>query len=256
MSAEELRIEIRDRIAWLWLNRPPLNTLTPDLLERLRVAHVELTANRDVRAIVLGSQNQKFFSNGLDPEFMLKCTRAERAEYFRTLMEMSIAMYSFPKLELAAIGGHAMAGGAVLGILCDFRFMAEGKHRFSFSEVRVGLTIPGSILGILEGVVGPQHLRDAAMLGELFRPEEAFRIGLVDRVVPPDELHEQAERYIKSLFEIPQAGMTLVKEDMRAARLANLRRIEDLTKLEPFLEGNFEEGMRAVLERRRPRFVE
>ena len=256
MPEPELQIQIRDRIAWLLINRPPLNTLTPDLMERLRQAHSDLARDVQVRGIVLASENRKFFSNGLDPETMLAASVKERVEIFRTLLEMCVAMYSYPGLELAAIGGHAMAGGAVLGILCDFRFMAEGKHRYSFSEVRVGLTLPASIMGVLEGVVGPQHLRAAGMLGEAFRPDEALRIGLVDRVVPPDELHAEAERFLKQQFEIPRAGMSMVKESMRRQRLEHLRNYEELSGLERFLSGNFEEGLRAVLERRRPHFAE
>lgn len=256
MSDNELQIEIRDRVAWLLINRPPLNTMTPNLMERLREAHVSLASDKQVRGIILGSHNQQFFSNGLDPETMLAASLKERVEIFRTLMEMCVAMYSFPKLQLAAIGGHAMAGGAVLGILCDFRFMTEGKHRYSFSEVRVGLTLPAAFLSILEGVVGPQHLRDVGMLGELYRPDEALRIGLVDRVLPQEELHSAAERHLTGLFQIPQAGMSLVKRDMRRARLEKLQRFDDLARLETFLTGNFEEGLRAVLERRRPQFIE
>lgn len=255
VSDKELQIRVTDRIAYLRINRPPLNTLTPNLMENMIAAHDELAKNTEVRGVILHSENDKFFCNGLDPETMLAAGAKEREEIFRTLVEMAVRMYSFPKLELCAIGGHAMAGGAVLGILCDFRFMSEGKHRYCFSEVRVGLTIPAGLLSIITSVIGPRYARDAAMLGNMYRADEAQAIGLVDRVTTPETLLSDATGFLTELFEIPDAGMIAVKEQLRAPQLAALKNQDDVATLRKFLVGNFEEGLRAVLERRRPNFT-
>ena len=148
-----------------------------------------------------------------------------------------------------------MAGGAVLGILTDFRFLSTGKNRYSFSEVRVGLTVPPGLLKLIESVVGPQNIIRTAMLASAFKPEEAKAVGLADELFPRDKLLANVEKFMKRLFELPLANMRSVKANLRRDRLAMLENFnEDLQNMKGVLSGNIEEGLRAVLERRRPRF--
>ncbi len=252
-----LSLEIQDHIAWLRLNRPPLNDLDPEVLDELIAAHHELAANDDVWMVALGAAGDKFFCNGVSPDFVLERDVDGRALVFERLFDLMRVMYAFPKIELCALRGHAMAGGAVLAILCDFRFMAAGKNRIGFSEVPVGLTVPEFLIRLIEGVVGPQHLVKIAMLGTAFRPEEALEIGLVDRVVPADELDQVAQDYLQGLCELPLESVQDVKASIRAPRMELVRTAsgESLAHLRHFLSGNFDEGLQAVKERRKPKFV-
>ncbi|MEQ9364614.1 MAG: enoyl-CoA hydratase/isomerase family protein [Leptospirales bacterium] len=256
-SFQNLRIESRDRLAWIRLNRPPLNDLTPEVIEELIEAHRLLAADDSVWMVVLGGQGEKFFCNGLSPEYILAQDAAGRAAVFARLFDLMRAMYAFPKIEAAAMGGHAMAGGAVLGILCDFRFMRAGKSRIGFSEVAAGLTVPEFLIDIIEGVIGPQHLVQTAMLAKAYRPEEALAIGLVDDVFPPEEFDARVEAYLNGLMDsLPLRSMQTVKQSLRAKRNAGLKAAStrSLENLRPLLMGNFDEGLTAVLERRKPVF--
>ena len=254
-----LNLEIEDHLAWLRLNQPPLHELTPELIDELSAAHRWLATNDDVWAVILGASGEKFFCNGLSPEAMLACDAAGREAIFDKLFAMMREMYAFPKIELAAINGHAMAGGAVLAILCDFRFMAgaDSKARIGFSEVPVGLTMPAFLLEIIEGVVGPQHLVQIAMLGRAFRASEALAMGLVDETPPLAELETRAETYLREIMDsLPLASVQNVKASIRTKRLAAVMAAAPSTvaDLRPFITGNFDEGLRAVQERRKPQF--
>ncbi len=254
---QHLAIERRERLAWIRINRPPLNDLTPEVIQELRSAHQLLADDESVWMVVLAGAGEKFFCNGLSPEYILSQDAAGREAVFAGLFDLMREMYAFPKIEAAAMNGHAMAGGAVLGILCDFRFVTSGKARVGFSEVAAGLTIPEFLIDIIEAVTGPQHLVQTAMLAKAYLPDEARAIGLVDGVFAPDELEERVADYLNDLMNrLPLRSMQSAKQAIRAKRIAGLEAasVRSLENLRPFLTGNFDEGLRAVLERRRPVF--
>ncbi|WP_243396710.1 enoyl-CoA hydratase/isomerase family protein [Leptospira wolffii] len=256
MALQYIEIEEKDSLAWIWLNRGPANEMTSELMEELIEAHRILAAKKSVRAVLIGSRFEKFFSNGLDPKYMLDRSPEDRIKVFSTLFDMMRVIYSFPKPEACVINGHAMAGGAVLGILTDFRFMGMGKSRYCFSEVLVGLTIPPMLLRIIESVVGRPNLREVAMQGKAFKPEEAASIGLVDSVFPIEDLNRKAEAHMLSYLDLPQASVESIKLGIRKNLIDEMKApTEELIReFRPFVTGNFDEGLKAVLERRRPVF--
>ncbi|MCB1326626.1 MAG: enoyl-CoA hydratase/isomerase family protein [Spirochaetales bacterium] len=253
---EFLKIERRDRLAWIWLNRAPLNTLTIEFMDEIDRAFAELGSDREVDVVLLGSKVPGFYCNGLDPDYLLERDVPARALVFERLFEMMRAMYAFEKPSAAVIDGHAMAGGAVLGVLNDFRFMSDGRYRFCFSEVLVGLTIPAALLDVIAGVTGRAALRDVAMLGTAYRAPEARAIHLIDEVFPAATLHEEAEARMRNLLPMAQPSLRQIKKEIRSPVVQRLAEFQKSTvrELEPFLSGNFEEGLRAVRDRRRPVF--
>ncbi len=256
MSYKFIQLEKNEHVAVVHMNRPPVNDLNVEFMDELSAVHKELDADSDTWVVVLASQSEKFFCNGLEPAFMLERSVEERGEVFMRLMDMCRNVYNFSKPQIAVIRGHAMAGGAVLAALADVRFMGDGKYRYSFSEVRVGLTIPGIVLALVESVIGRRNLVEVCMLGEAYHPHEALAVGLVDRVVPHDAALDQAVQYARSLTDYPQGSLRSAKKAIRAelrAKFAALTR-DDLEEFRSLLSGNFEEGLRAVKERRRPHF--
>ncbi len=257
MSYKYLQIERKGHISYIFMNRAPSNDLTIEVMNELIDAHKELERDDDTWGVILASKLDNYFSNGLEPDYMLQRDVDGRSEVFARLFDLVKVMYAFPKIEISAINGHAMAGGAVLAILTDFRFMANARGRYSFSEVRVGLTIPPILLELVESVVGNRNLIDVAMIPKAFKPQEALAINLVDRVCEPEQLLPAAEKHLTSIFELPLKSVQSVKIAMRADLLnkVDTHHTHDLKGLRNFLEGNFEEGLTAVKERRRPRFA-
>ena len=257
MKYKELEIEIKDNLAWITLNRPPLNTLTIEFMEEIIAAHKSLDKKAEVWGVILSANSEKFFCNGLDPEYMLARDVKGRMKIFDVLVKMIETIYSFSKPELTLINGHAMAGGAIISVLTDYRFMAEGKARFSFSEVPVGLTIPRYLINIIESVCGPQNLVNATMIGKAYRTEEALQANLVDQIIAPEALKEEGEKFMRGLFALPQASMKSVKASIRKPYLKTLKKEkkQGLKQFRKFLTGNFDEGLLAVKEKRKPQFM-
>ncbi len=257
MTMNCIQIEEKGALAWIWLNRSPANEMTEELMDELIEAHRILAEKRNVRAVLIGSKYEKFFSNGLDPRYMLDRSANDRIAVFAKLFEMIRVIYSFPKPQACVINGHAMAGGAVLGILTDFRFMGNGKSRYCFSEVLVGLTIPPTLLRIIESVVGKSNLRQVAMLGKAFKPDQALSIGLIDAVFDSEELNQKAEDYMLGILDLPQASVESIKRSIREDLVRELNSpVDDLIReFKPYVTGNFDEGLKSVLERRKPVFI-
>ncbi len=259
IEAKNLKVEIAGHLAWVTLDRPPANTLTIEFMDELIAVHRALEADRDIFGVCIrAARGAEYFSNGIDPAYLLERDVDGRATVFAKLVEMLGVLYGFSKPMAALIDGHAMAGGAVIGIVCDFRFMAEGRGRYAFSEVAVGLMIPDFLLEIIRGVVGSQHMVRVAQLATAYKPREALAIGLVDAVVPAAKLEEHATRHMDRILKMPLASMRAVKTQLRKALLDRIPRTADLVRAETFREllgsYNFEEGLRSVVENRRPRF--
>lgn len=252
-----IKTEISDGIGRIILSGGKGNELNMDFLEEIIAIHTEFQKNPQVKLAILESDVEGYFSNGIEDTMILGMDHESRRRVFHTLLETIKAIYGFEKPEIALINGHAMAGGAVLGILPDFRIMAEGKYRYSFSEIHVGLIIPGPLMEIIRRTVGDAPMREVTMLGRAYKPQEALRIGLVDEVVSSDELRKEGGKLARKLLRLPQDSLRSMKKNLRSDVV---RQFSDDTilmnsGLYDLLAGpDFEEGMRAIIEDRRPRF--
>jgi enoyl-CoA hydratase/carnithine racemase len=249
----ETRVE--NHIGYVSLTRAPMNLMDIPFMQAFEKAHRDLEQNSDVWGVIVHSAVDGYFSNGLDPAMMLSRDTQGRAEVFEVLLKMVLEVYAFSKPHISAIEGHAMAGGAVLAILSDWRFMSREKSRISFSEVAVGLTIPKAIINLIESATGSGPLREIAMLGSAIKSTDAQRMGLVDEVIDNGTTIKEAERYLKRVFELPLASVRSVKQILRANNLAALRGREGLDTLSSFVGAeSFVEGLSAVRDKRRPKY--
>jgi enoyl-CoA hydratase/carnithine racemase len=250
-----LSTRVENHIGYVSMNRTPMNLMDIEFMQEFSAAHGEFATNNDVWGVIVHSSVGGYFSNGLDPEMMLARDAKGRQEVFEVLLKMVLDVYGFAKPHISAIEGHAMAGGAVLAILSDWRFMSRDKSRISFSEVAVGLTIPKAIINLIESATGPGPLREIAMLGSPIKATDAERLGLVDEVFDNGTTVKEAEKYLKRLFELPLASVRSVKQILREKNLAALRGREGLETLSAFLTAeSFTEGLSAVRDKRRPKY--
>lgn len=249
----ETRVE--NHIGYVSLTRAPMNLMDIPFMQAFAEAHRDLEKNSEVWGVIVHSTVDGYFSNGLDPAMMLGRDTQGRAEVFEVLLKMVLEVYAFSKPHISAIEGHAMAGGAVLAILSDWRFMSREKSRISFSEVAVGLTIPKAIINLIESATGPGPLREIAMLGSAIKSTDAVRMGLIDEVFDNGTTLKEAERYLKRVFELPLASVRSVKQILRANNLAALKGREGLETLSSFVGAeSFVEGLSAVRDKRRPKY--
>jgi 3,2-trans-enoyl-CoA isomerase len=198
----------------LQLNRPPANALSPEVIVALKSA-VELAPQDGARALVISGVPGRF-SAGLDVPLLLTLDRLTVAALWRDLYALLGALALSPIPVAAAITGHATAGGTVLPIFCDFRVAAQGDWKLGLNEVQVGLPLPPVILSGLKSLIGTRQAERLAVGGLLISPEEAARIGLVDEVVPGDQVVKRAIEWGRGLLALPVDAMASTRRRARA----------------------------------------
>jgi len=202
----------------LRLNRPPANALSPELIVALKQA-VDSAPKAGARAIVLSGAPGRF-SGGLDVPLLLTLDRAGIANLWRDFYALlqSLAYSTVP--IAAAITGHAPAGGTVLALFCDCRIMAQGDWKIGLNEVQVGIPLPPLILAALRRQVGPRHAEHLGTGGSIISSEEALRVGLVDELVPTENVVDRAVAWCNELLTLPPQAMSSTRQKARADLVA------------------------------------
>lgn len=212
----------------LRLARPPANALDPLLVSALRVA-VEKAPAEGARALVLSAALGRVFSGGLDVPALLVLDRAAMAAFLGDFLALLKALATSEIPVVAAITGHAPAGGAVLAIQCDYRVMADGDFKIGLNEVQVGLPLPKVIHSVLARVVGARNAELLGTRGLLVSAGEAHRIGLVDELVAPEGVIERACEVARDFTAVPPIAMRRTRELARADLAAIYEREERAT---------------------------
>jgi len=203
-----------EAIRELRLNRPPVNALSPELIRTLLQA-VQVAPSEGRGALVV-SGSPGMFSAGLDVPVLLKLDRAEMNAVWRDFYALMHSLASSPIPVVAAITGHAPAGGTVLALFCDWRVAAEGDSKIGLSEVQVGLPLPPVILSALRRLVGVRQAERLAVTGVLVTPDSAAALGLVDEVVPAEKVVARALQWCQALLALPQLATDLTRREARA----------------------------------------
>lgn len=215
----------RGKVAILTINAlPPNNTLSgamlPELIESMKAAGAVADG------IVVVSGHGKFFSNGLDGKLLLESSAEDR---LRTIQGMTRLMAELLRLEkpwIAEIAGHAMAGGAVISICADYRYMLKDSGRIGFSEMAVGLPLPGVYTHLMHKVVHPRAVREMVE-GTAYKPEEALEIGLIDGVESsPEALRNAVMKRMDSILRLDQEAWILTRKSYRQTLLHDIERDE------------------------------
>jgi Delta3-Delta2-enoyl-CoA isomerase len=216
----------------LQLNRPPANALSPELIVALRQA-VESAPQDGARALVLSGLPGKF-SAGLDVPLLLTLDRSAISTVWRQLYALLRSLALSPVPIVAAITGHATAGGTVLPLFCDWRIAAQGDWKLGLNEVQVGIPLPPVIFAGLHRLIGRHQAERLAVGGLLISPEEAARIGLIDEIVPSDQVVGRAIEWSRRLLALPVDAMAATRRQARA----------DLAQL---FAGDFESELEGVI---------
>jgi len=183
------------------------------------IAEVE----REGRALVLTGTGG-IFCAGVDLRRQLDASADETAEFLRALDDAFEALLRFPGPSVAALNGHAIAGGAVLAAACDHRILAEGKARIGVPELLVGVPFPPAALEILRHALPARELGPAVYSGRTWPAPEALARSFVHELAPPDEVLARAIERAEALHAIPRETFRVTKEQMLRPVL---RRIEE-----------------------------
>jgi enoyl-CoA hydratase/carnithine racemase len=209
-----VNLEVADGVATFRLDRPPMNALDVATQDRLRELAGEVTRRDDVRAVVVWG-GEKVFAAGADIKEMREMDHAAMVARSRDLQDAFTAVARIPKPVVAAVTGYALGGGCELALCADFRIAAENA-KLGQPEILLGL-IPGAGgTQRLSRLVGPSRAKDLIFTGRQVKADEALTIGLVDRVVPAEEVYEQAHAWAAKLAKGPAMALRAAKEAVDA----------------------------------------
>ncbi|MFE2180135.1 enoyl-CoA hydratase/isomerase family protein [Streptomyces sp. NPDC059455] len=207
-----VNLEVADGVATFRLDRPPMNALDIATQDRLRELAAEVTRRDDVRAVVIWG-GEKVFAAGADIKEMREMDHAAMVVRSGELQESFTAVARIPKPVVAAVTGYALGGGCELALCADFRIAAENA-KLGQPEILLGL-IPGAGgTQRLARLVGPAKAKDLIFTGRQVKADEALAIGLVDRVVPAEEVYEQAHAWAAKLAKGPAIALRAAKESV------------------------------------------
>jgi enoyl-CoA hydratase/carnithine racemase len=225
-----VRTEVRDEIAILTLDRPKANAFSPELVADLSAA---LATQGRARAVVLASALPGMFSAGWDLPLIVDRDRPAMEKFIGEYSALVRQIFVFGPPIVAALPGHAIAGGLIAAMGADERIAAEGKGKFGLSEVVLGVSVPACLMEPFRHVVGARHMERLAATGENLSVEQALAIGLVDRVVPAGELLDRAVERARFLAGLSGEAYAAIKLRSRAAAVARFDQARDH---DPFLD--------------------
>ncbi|MBL7853792.1 MAG: enoyl-CoA hydratase/isomerase family protein [Cyclobacteriaceae bacterium] len=207
-----------DRIGYITLNRPDKrNALSPELIKALSEAFDRATRDEQSKVIVLKANGEAFCS-GADLAFLQQMQAFSEEENYQDssrLKELFLKIYTLPKVVIAQVQGHALAGGCGLANVCDFTF-AVPQARFGYTEVKIGF-VPAIVMVFLLRKLGEQKAKQLLLSGDVVQADEALRLGLINRVVSADQLEHEVREFAQQLIRQNSAQSMMLTKQMMAA---------------------------------------
>ena len=224
MSKEYTRLLVDDQgdIFWVSINRPgDRNSIDSILMQELvdLLAEVEGT---QTRAVVFGGAGETYFIGGADGIEMMQCDPAGARAFSVRIQQLFNGMAASPLILVAAINGLCFGGGFEFALACDLRLAGE-TARIGLPEVKVGLIPGGGGTQRLPRLVGSGRAMQMILSGKLYSGKEAFDLGLIHNVVPPDALRDEAAKMLSPILRNPQYALLLAKRALQAAQNDNLK---------------------------------
>ena len=253
---ETLLVEQRDRVATITINRPDKrNALNIKTREEGAAALEELRADENVRVVIITGAGDKAFIAGADiAEFAGRTAVTQRD--VMTGRSLFTAIDTFPKPVIAMVNGYCLGGGCELAMACDLRIASE-RASFGQPEINLGIIPGGGGTQRLTHLVGEGKAMELILTGEIINAQAAHAIGLVNMVVPHEDLVAKTMELANRIAEKSPIALRLAKEAVKTAARSSLdeglRREIDLFAL-CFSSADKDEGVQAFLEKRKPEF--
>lgn len=253
----EVLVEVKDRIAWVTVNRPEVrNALSRAVTSQLAAVFAGFSADKSVRAIVLRGAGERAFISGADiREFKQSLASPEAAlEYDSNAEQLQSAIKAAAQPIIAMIQGYAIGTGCIVATACDFR-IASKAAKFGIPVAKFGFVMPVPDLLRLVELVGPAQAKWLLMSGRLIDADRAYAIGLVHQVTEPDALLQETGSFARTLAENGPLSLKSTKEIIESHGGIS----PDVRKGAPwyheiFRSRDFQEGLDAFHSKRKPDF--
>lgn len=265
MVYDAIEVKTDGAVTWLTLNRPHnLNALSAQMVADLEDFLQKLQTDSNTRVVVMRGAGRAFCA-GLDlkeqnrGDTKLGSSTTDTVETQRRMSNLVVAMRRAPQPFIAAIRGPAAGGGFALALACDVRIAGESS-RFNAAFIRIGLSACDmGVSYFLPRTVGSSVAYELLLTGRFINAQRALATGLVSELVPDAEVDEAARKLASDMIETSPLGLRLTKEcvsmSIDAGSLEQAIAIEDRNQVLCVRAGYIEEGARAFLEKRKPRFA-
>ncbi len=243
-----LRLESRGRIRIVRLDKARGNAIDETMAEDLVRVTDELAGDDDVHGVLLASAHATLFCPGLDLISLVEYDRAGMERFIGKFAEAVWSLYGLRKPVVAALAGHAVAGGCVLALSADQRILRSGGVQMGMAEVGLGVPLPWSVAVLLRATLSPASLTRVALLGRNFSDHEAIAVGLADELCETEGFEETCLERLSRFAEKDSEALGRTKSYLRASALAEMKAHEK-EHVQEFLDGWFSEPTRERLRR-------
>ena len=243
MSTNAIQIEVNENIGILRVDRPPANAIDLDLAGELANLFPTI-ADRNLGALVVTGAGS-CFSAGLDLKAVPGYDRDQQQAMVMQVNRLFGGLYGLPLPTIAAVNGHAIAGGVILTLACDYRVGAEGDYKLGLAEARVGVPFPVAAMSIVQSELGPAVARTMVLTARNYDPRQALSMGILDELQPAESLLTRAVEIAREMAALPQSTYGTIKRNLRRTAL---ERIDDAinNRNEPMLESWLSSETRAA----------
>jgi enoyl-CoA hydratase/3-hydroxyacyl-CoA dehydrogenase len=248
-----VKLETRGSTAIAWLDRPPANPISPEAVQALRRLWDAIAGAGTIRALVIASANPMLFCAGADIKAFTTMDAASGKDLLNGMHALLREMETASIVTIAAVNGVALGGGCELAMACDVRIAAESAM-FGQPEINLGI-IPGfGGTQRLPRLIGEGRAHELNLTGEPISAEEAYALGLANRVVPDEELFDTALAWARGLSERPPLAVEQIKQVSAAGDIETGIEREKQGFAHVFASEDAREGISAFLQKRKPRF--
>jgi Delta3-Delta2-enoyl-CoA isomerase len=238
-----IRLERSGALVTARFDKPRGNAIDEPFTQELVQVAGQLAADPEVKGVLLASAHPKLFCPGLDLVGLLEYDRPAMERFMRLFAEAVWALYSLRKPVVAAIGGHAVAGGCILALTADYRVLKRGGVQIGLNEVKVGVPLPWSVAVLLRASVPPTALTQVALLGRNFADDDAVGVGLVDQLADADGFEDFCRARLEEFADKDADAVAVTKVYLRAGPLAEMRAREK-DEMRTWLDRWFSAGTR------------
>jgi enoyl-CoA hydratase len=245
-----MELSVKEDVAVLRMSAGKANALGPEWFARMTKLLDEADERRARALVITGYES--FFSAGLDMPSLVALSRADMDTFMARFDDLMLRLFASPRPIVAAINGHAVAGGCVLALQADVRIATDRDCKIGLNEVVLGMSLPLSVIETLRGQVPSASLMPIALEGKLFGPREALAVGLVHEVVPAASLDERAFARARELGALPPAAFADIKMLIRRPAVEVVRargRTDNAKWLDTWFSDEGQKRIRAAVEK-------
>jgi enoyl-CoA hydratase/carnithine racemase len=236
---EVLSLSVENGVATVRMARAHGNAINEPMAEALLKAYEKIRADDSAQGVILTSRG-KLFCPGLDLQELIEYDRPSLERFLNTFRKCLMSMYSIQKPVVAALSGHALAGGCVFALTADWRVL-QRDALIGLNEVQVGVPLPWSVIQILKESVTPSRLEEIALLGRNYSNDAAVGAGLAHELADPEKVEARARERLEEFMSKDTAALGITKRYLRDAAVLKIRET-DAERAGDFLDSWFSPG--------------